>query len=1145
MQPPTGRPLCPLKAKEPVFEDPSGLRERKVRSWGRSAALALSLWALAVLGAILYPDRSRQLETAAPQATLTEPGFRQGDADLLIGASAVAAPRAAPDLAATVDGRPVCRDDAPAAGAALAAPLSAPPLRVHALIPNDVESAFGPLLRNCARIDVILPEWFEIRGPDPAVERAEIDPEMEAALETVRAVRGGAVEVWPVVGLHPQMTAAEFLAAIGQKPGRDALVTGVLEAARRMGAQGVCLRLRDVTAQDAGALMPLLRDLRARTTPAGLGLCLVAGLSDQLWTRSEVVALVDRVIVPAYQEPWIGGQPLPLAPLDWLRRQMMALKADVPPEKLVVAVGGHAVDWVSGQPVPERISLAEAMARVAEAGAEVVFSSVARNSHAAFFDRDGWRHQIWMLDAASVYNAAQLMRELGLTDLAVASLGEEEPAYWAALDGHLSGPGPFSFGAPVFPDTVVYRGAGPFYRLAATGQAGSRLWRLDAEGRFIEGLRLDPLPIPARMERYGQRDARKIALTFDDGPDPVATARILDALKAEGAPATFFVVGQAALSAPKLVQRAVDEGHVIGSHSFAHPNLEELGAFRLQTDLSANRSLIEGIIGRTPLLFRPPYVRGPGPLGKGEALAFAVPRSDGHVVAGSDIVPTDWAGAPAEDIVRQAIKALEETGGNVIVLHDGRSTGMHTAEAVGPLVRELRARGYEIVPLPHLLGLTAADVMPPVSLPASLFKGVSVSVVTVVIGGLVALFWASVLASLARSGLYLCLSTRRDPVYPRRFGPLPGVTVVVPAFNEERVIAATVRAVLECDYPGIRCVVVDDGSTDATARVVEDSFGGDQRVRLLRQKNQGKWQALNLAFQSIDTEIAVCVDADTRISRDAITELVRPFTDRTVAAVAGTVVVGNADRLLTRFQAIEYITAQQIGRRAQDYLNGILVVPGALGAWRVEAVRDVGLYSAETLTEDADLTIWLRRGGFRVAYAEAARSETEAPVDTRSLLKQRLRWSLGNLQTLWKHRGAFAEFGLSRGFSMLDMVIFGYLIPVLSPLLDLLFLHYLAVLMMDWQAGQGLAAPSGAHLSVLAALVVQGMSLATAWVAHRRDGARVLPLLILVPLMNLLYRPLLYITVYRALWAAVSGRLAGWNKLRRRGLARKPGLSAP
>ena len=1143
MLPPVGKILPGPVAGEPVFADRSGIRLRRIRRWGKVAFIAGMAWAAAIALLIMNPGPAPVLDglsgMEAEARSVPPQGAASSDAGLLIAVKGTSGPQPAPDEAAMPAlGRPRCEVQELAAGAAIASPNALFPSRVYTMLPTSPENAFMPLLRNCGRIDVVLPEWFEITGPSLAVARTDVDPEMQGALASVQAKRGSQVETWPVFNLGRTLTAEAFLQGVKDREQQAGLADRIVRAAVEMRAQGVCLRLQDVKAQDAPALVPFVVQLAARARAARLELCLVAPLSDQLWTSKDVIAHVGKVVVTAYQEPWIGSYPQPLAPLDWFGKQVAQIQRNVPAEKLVIALGGHAVDWVSGQAVPERISLAEAMFRISGANAAIDFSSAARNSHASFFDGKGNRHQIWMLDAASVHNNLRVLQELGVSEIAVPSLGEEEPAYWDAVNGHLVS-GHSSFGAPAFPDNVAFTGEGPFYRFHAAARAGQRLWRIDPDSGLVEALRYEVVPRPLEMERYGAGTPRQIALTFDDGPDPVATAQILDALKAHDAPATFFVVGKAALASPELLQRAVDEGHVVGSHSFSHPHMEDLGAFRARAELSANRSLIEGAIGRSPLLFRPPYVRGPGPISEHEAAVFSILRDEGYFVAGSDVVPTDWAGIGAEEIVRQVFAELEKTGGNVIVLHDGKSSGMHTAEAVGLLVPALRAQGYEIVPLPVLLGTTADAVMPPAGLTASMFKGVSVSAIGFGIAVLTVFFWICIFASVLRSALYLFLAARRDPVYPRSFAGLPSVTVIVPAYNEEKVIVPTLQSILASNYGNLSCIVVDDGSTDGTLRAIDEAYGHDPRVRVLSQPNQGKWQALNLAFQRVQSEIAVCVDADTRIEPDAIRNIVRPFADSKVAAVAGTVVVANTSNLLTQFQSIEYITAQQIGRRAQEHLNGILVVPGALGAWRIDAVRDVGFYSNETLTEDADLTIWLRRGGYRIAYAETARSRTEAPADIRSLLKQRLRWSFGNLQTLWKHRGALVEFGPKRLFSMIDMVFFGYLLPILSPVLDLLFLIFLANLWSAWQSGDTSEGLDVSRLAVAGVAMVQVMDISVAWIAHRREKVWRIKLVLLVPLMNIFYRPLLYITVYRALWSALTGRLARWNKLRRLGTAAK------
>lgn len=1131
-------------AGDPVFEDLSGLRFRRVKLWG-SVAVAIGLiWVVAIALLILRPTQmplidANPMVAETAEAPRTRPEIRLTDAGLLIDAKASVGP--GQDFVAwkrPEQATPRCTVDRPGQGAAMAAENSVFPTRVYTILPSFRDNAFLPLLRNCGRIDVIMPEWFEITGPSLAISSLVVDAETKEVLTSLDVERRGEVKFWPVFNLGDDITAAAFVEALSVKTRRTGLANSMLRLASDVQADGTCLRLQGLKAKDADVLVPFVAELATKTRSAGLQLCLVASISDGQWTIPGLVDHVDKVIVTAFQDPWLGSQPQPLAPLGWFDAQVAQIQRDVPMAKLVIAVGGHAVDWVSGQAVPERISMAEAMFRISRAKASIDFSPSAKNSYASFFDRDGNRHQIWMLDAASVHNNLQVLRDLEITEVAVASLGEEEPAYWDAVVGRLLDVHLRSLGVPEFPDNVIFTGEGPFYRLLDPGQPGHRLWRLDPESGMIVDLVYDTIPLPLEMERYGTRTPNQIALTFDDGPDAVATTRILDALKEQEALATFFVVGRAALASPSLLQRAVDEGHTIGSHSFNHPHMEDLSPFLIRAELNANRSLIEGVIGRSPLLYRPPYIRGPGPINKHEAIAFSVLEEEGYFVAGSDIVPADWAGISADEIVRQVFDEMDKSGGNVIVLHDGKSTGMHTAEAVSLLIPALRARGYEIVPLSTLLGATTQAVMPPVGLAFSVFKGVSVSAIGYGIAFLVAMFWVCVFASFARSALLLFLSARRDPIFLRTFAQDPSVSVLVPAYNEEKVIVDTLRSILASDYANLTCIVIDDGSEDGTLRIVAEAFGSDPRVKVLSQTNQGKWWALNTAFQQVDTEIAVCVDADTRIAPDAIREIVAPFADSKVAAVAGTVTVANTSRLLAKFQAIEYITAQQIGRRAQDHLNGIMVVPGALGAWRVDAVLDVGLYSNETLTEDADLTIWLRRGGYRVAYAENARSQTEAPADVRSLLKQRLRWSLGNLQTLWKHRGAFLEFGPKRLFSMFDMVFFGYLLPLVSPVVDLIFLYFVFDHLSDWHSGTASKGLDVSQLALIGMAAVQVMDIAVAWTAHRREGIglwRRILLIPMIPLMNMLYRPLLYVTIYRALWSALSGKLARWNKLHRLG----------
>ena len=197
-------------------------------------------------------------------------------------------------------------------------------------------------------------------------------------------------------------------------------------------------------------------------------------------------------------------------------------------------------------------------------------------------------------------------------------------------------------------------------------------------------------------------------------------------------------------------------------------------------------------------------------------------------------------------------------------------------------------------------------------------------------------------------------------------------------------IENTVRSALASDYPNLRTIVVDDGSKDATSAVVREKFAkeiADGRVLLLTKTNAGKAEALNHALKHTQDEIYVGIDADTVIAPNAISILVPHFANAKVAAVAGNAKVGNRVNLWTRWQALEYITSQNFERRALNVFGAVSVVPGAIGAWRVSAVREAGGYHTDTVAEDADLTMSLLENGWRVVNEDRALAFTEAPTN--------------------------------------------------------------------------------------------------------------------------------------------------------------------
>ena len=1135
--------------KEPVFHDPYGGRSRLVNRLVLVSGVLLSVWAILFVHSLFEPSN---IKPAAPDLAVAEhrdEALHQHPESLLPGPSAGAggvqqvayyqnSGHFSDQIPADQIQNANCKPASQFAATALAGVGQVAQSTLFALLPADDLNGYLSFARNCRTIDVLVPELYEISAKTYAVTPLQIDSEMVEVLEPILQDPATRPVLMPSIGLAYDADVAVFLARLLQWDVRRAMVKQLVATAQARGAQGLCVDLDFGADADLSGLERLLVDMKVEFAKVGLGTCVTITEEGELWRNEKLVRASDLVIVKMFRTVWAGSKPGALAPDHRFGTVAKEIVAKVGQAKLVMALSNHAVDWISGQVLPETLSVAQAFKVMGEANAVLDFEAPALNSYSSFTDAKGNHHQIWMLDAVSAHNQILDVFDLGVTNIAVASLGLEDPSLWTVLEtiDPTNQKAATVVGSINLQDFISYDGVGPFYRWRQAASPGLRAIEQDPATGKIIAQRLAQMPRTTVMERYGAPPDLRVALTFDDGPDDVATPAVLNALKDAGVPATFFVVGSAALKAPNLLRRMVDEGHLVGSHTFLHPHLERVQPWQINLELNATQKLIAGQTGRNTRLFRPPYIRGSGPMTAQEVSIFPALASDGYVVAGSDIVPPDWSGLSAEGIIDYTMKGLTQGHGSIILLHDGRSKGMNTVAALPLLIARLQSEGYEIVSLAELMGSSSEALMPFAAKTSAVFSFVSFGTISTVLQVLFVLFWVFILAGVARAIVYMTLAHRRMPQSPFHARVLPTATVIIPAYNEALVILKSVKTALDAEYPDLKVIVVDDGSTDATLAVLTKAFGRNPRVKILTQANQGKWKALNTAYAQVKTEIAVCIDADTQIAPDAIRHLVVPFANPKIGAVAGTILVGNKRNLLTRLQALEYFVTQNIARRAQEHINGIIVVPGALGAWRVEAVRDLGLLSNETLTEDTDLTMWMLRGGYHVAYAEAATGYTEAPRDVRSLLKQRLRWNVGILQSLWKHRSTFAETRSPRLLSVLDLAIFGFALPLLAPFVDLMVLFMLANVVMAHVSGAVPDFSGVTNTMILGYVILPLVDLLTTLAAFRFDRRERLPLLWVVPFQNILFRQLLYISVYRAVFASITGRLASWDKLKRFGL---------
>lgn len=683
-------------------------------------------------------------------------------------------------------------------------------------------------------------------------------------------------------------------------------------------------------------------------------------------------------------------------------------------------------------------------------------------------------------------------------------------------------------------------------------QRGARELEIDTTNGFIKSEHFTSLPSSYVVQRTGDHPGL-LALTFDDGPDPRWTPAILDTLKRENVPATFFIIGKNGQTYPDLLRRIVTEGHELGNHTFTHPNLGEIPVSLTELELNATQRLIESEVGRSTVLFRPPYF-GDAEADKPQEVEPAIAAQNlGYLMVGVRIDPNDWhLPVTADEIVSRTVERAAdtnpETRGEVILLHDAGGDRTATVEALPRLIHELKSRGFRFVAVSDLAGLSKDQVMPAIPANQKVFtRADAITFFFLSTGGwtLQWVFLIGILLGLARllfvGSLALAQwirSRRRERIHARsEFAPF--VSIIVPAYNEELVVERTIRSLLAADYSNYEIIVVDDGSQDGTSRVVADRFGLNERVKLFTVANSGKATALNTGLRHARGEVIIALDADTLFDPQTVGALAHRFHDKELGAIAGNAKVGNRVNLVTRWQALEYITSQNMDRRAFASLNCITVVPGAVGAWRKDLLVEAGGFRSDTLAEDQDLTLRMRRLGYRIGYEETAIAWTEAPDDLKSLAKQRFRWAYGTLQCMWKHRDALfrPRYRALAFIAMPNVWLFQILFALISPVMDLMLIYVLVASAIDrWEQPTGYSSTNLEQVVLYYALflAIDWISACFAFLLERGERWRLLWWLFL---QRFCYRQVMYYVMIKSVAMAIRGQVVGWGKLERKATA--------
>ena len=1035
-------------------------------------------------------------------------------------------------------------------------------------------------LREYARhVDLLYPDWLHVLTPDghlqgvddqtnkyfDVIQGATIHPVDDKVMPFLKAENTG-MEVFPMVNNSDGVNWVDIASFLNDSDARALFRRQVATFLATDKYHGLMVDFEEIEPEAQPGYMALLQELSNDLHAKGMKLYVSVPPHNEDFNYSAVASRVDGVVLMNYDEHYPEGTPGPVASQDWFVANLEFARKVVPPEKLICAIGNYGYDWVQkpkhGKLPPgvrdTNVSVQEAWLAARDSEEDVDFDGDSSNPHVNYMDEQNRRHDIWFLDAVTALNQMRAAQRLGIKTFALWRLGAEDRSLWRVWDVP---------GEPAAPDKlkdvlpgqdVDMEGQGEILHIEDRPTNGTRQITVDAASGIITDETMDALPEPYRVARYGY-NPKAVAITFDDGPDPQWTPKILDALKGENATATFFLIGLEAKNFGSVTSRVYREGHEIGNHTFTHPDITDISRNHMKVELNLTEQLFASRLGIHTILFRPPYSIDQEPDTEDQVRPLEVVQDMGYISVGNKIDPNDWKDNPrhsAEQIAGDVLAHIppcdpkDRLCGSVILLHDGGGDRRETVRALPMIIQGVRAKGDEIVPLHELIGKTRADIMP--AIPNNERWAARLDWMGFAIWDFSthAITWIFFLGDLLMTGRLLFVGAfaifdrfRKQPYTVGEAASYkPAVAVLIPAYNEEKVIERTVRAVLASDYPGLHVIVIDDGSSDRTLEVARRAFVEEEasgRVLILTKPNSGKAEALNFGLEHLrNEEIFVGIDADTVIARNAISRLVPHFLNPKVAAVAGNAKVGNRVNLWTRWQALEYITSQNFERRALNVLGAVSVVPGAIGAWRTSAVREAGGYHTDTVAEDADLTMALLRNGYRVQYEDLALAYTEAPINANGLMRQRFRWSFGILQSVWKHRAVFARKGALGWVALPNIVIFQILLPLVSPFIDLMFAVGAIWYFIQKHFHPDSTDPTDIQRLVLffaAFLIIDFITSAIAFALERRqpEAREDAWLLSQVWLQRFAYRQVFSVVLFRTVKRAIEGQRFAWDKLER------------
>jgi peptidoglycan/xylan/chitin deacetylase (PgdA/CDA1 family) len=767
-------------------------------------------------------------------------------------------------------------------------------------------------------LDVVAPQWFALKDTAGDLDITD-DPQAVALISSAAHPPA----VLPVV--HNARQDA-FDTALGDgllhsPAAQDKLIATLVAQAQKKDYSGYIFDIENISPSSIARYPAFIAKARAALKPLGREVWVAAPFDDDDWPLKSLQDSSDTLILMGYDEHWQTGQPGPTAGEDWFEQYLDKRLSKLDPDHVIMALGSYGYDWTlkngATQGRADAVTFHEAIQTAHDSEVDIVMDDNALNPNYAYMDENGAKHAVWFLDATTVFNQIKVTDPWRVRGYALWRLGSEDPGVWSLFGTPYGGVSAAGLTTIAPGASVDFNGAGEVLKVTATPATGKRTLTFDPDTGLIADQRYDQLPTSYVIDRYGAHPGW-VALTFDDGPDGRWTPKILKILGEKDAPATFFVIGKNMQANPGLVKREVDMGMLVGSHTYTHPNIAALPVAETDLELNATQRLFAVVTGRSFRLFRPPYFGDAEPSTPAEVNPLVNAQKLGYLIAGLRIDPDDWKKPDAKLIVERSLAKLAQPGtldqpaGQVILLHDSGGDRSRTVQALPELIDQLRAHGYTLVTVAQLAGLTPDQAMPRSDrswveltldrIGFGIFREIDVALTALFVSAIALGVLRLVFLAIGAIAHKLGEDRRRPADLDPETGPL--VSVLIPCFNEEKVIAASIARILESNWKRLEVIVLDDGSSDGTADEVERHFGHEPRVRLMRFPNGGKALALNRGLDQVKGDIVVALDADTLFPPSTIGRLARWFVDPRVGAVAGNALVGNRRNLVTRWQAL-------------------------------------------------------------------------------------------------------------------------------------------------------------------------------------------------------------------------------------------------